>query len=74
MSSLDKQLKKQLCDKTIPKYKSWIGHRVQVCDEDGEEWVGNLTYVGACIRKGVIQATIGSTPIFPIKLETLKLI
>ena len=74
MNNISKQFKQSLKDKTLPKYKSWLGHRVEVQDSKGERWVGNLTFVGVGIDESVLQATIDSTPIFPIKLETLKLI
>lgn len=74
MNNLSKMFQKQLYDKTIPKYKSWLGHKVRVLDANGVEWVGNLTYLGASVDPNVIQATINSTPIFPIQLNSLKLI
>ena len=74
MNNLSKQFKQQLKDKTLPKYKSWLGHKVQVLDKDGQKWVGKLTYLGASVDSSVLQATIDATPIFPIQLNTLKLV
>lgn len=74
MSTLQKLLKIHLRANTLPKFRGWLGHRVEVHDSKGKRWVGKLTYLGASVDKSVLQATIDSTPIFPIKLETLKLI